>query len=174
LLSLEYLHFHVVKRSKVGPNSGVCLSKMREALAIDGQPLEVECPYSDARDESWCPSRPVGAIWTRRSRICAGAPSEILKDALLASRALVVVVRVSRSFHLPDPVSHSVADDGRTDGGLHALLVMGMAKSPTGLIFLVRNSWGREWGADGHAWLPAAYVDARAVSVVSIDQEDGE
>ena len=41
--------------------------------------------------------------------------------------------------------------------GGHAVLLVGyddLKKS-----FLVRNSWGKEWGIDGHFWMPYSFAD---------------
>jgi hypothetical protein len=151
LLSPEYLHFHAARRSGVGLSAGVGVVRIREALSVEGQPSEMECPYSDARDESWVPPSGLTAIWTRGSRLRNGTPSAVLEAALLAKRAHVLVLRISRSFHLPDSTSHMIVEDA--------------------LAFVARNSWGPAWGIEGHAWLPSQYVDSRAVDIIEIEQE---
>ena len=171
LLSPEYLHFHAARRSGVGLSAGVGVVRIREALSVEGQPSEMECPYSDARDESWVPPSGLTAIWTRGSRLRNGTPSAVLEAALLAKRAHVLVLRISRSFHLPDSTSHMIVEDGGKDGRLHAVLVIGMAPIGDALAFVARNSWGPAWGIEGHAWLPSQYVDSRAVDIIEIEQE---
>jgi C1A family cysteine protease len=81
----------------------------------------------------------------------------------------VLVLRISRSFHAPDPSSNLVHDDGGKDRRLHAVVIVGMASVAGSTAFLARNSWGTGWGQDGHAWLPLSYVDARAVDVVQVE-----
>jgi len=51
----------------------------------------------------------------------------------------------------------------RVEGG-HAVVVIGFddkkkIKNDTGA-FLIRNSWGQEWGVNGYGWLPYSYVEA--------------
>ncbi len=169
LLSADYLHFHATKRAHVRLNDGVGLSSVREALECDGQPLEEECPYSAARSDSWAPRSNFTAIWTRESTVRTGTPSGVLTAALGIQRAHVLVLCISRSFHAPDRKSHLVTEDGGKDRRLHAVVVVGMAIINGDSAFLARNSWGPGWGNEGHAWLPAAYIDARAVKVIEIE-----
>jgi hypothetical protein len=171
LLAPDYLHFHAARRAGVGLNAGVDLGSALEALGTDGQPLEAECPYADNREESWTPPSEVSAVWTRASTQLVGTASEILEGALLAKRAHLVVLRISRSFHMPDPISHAVKEDGGTDRRLHAVVIVGLTLAGGATSFLARNSWGTGWGQDGHAWLPRSYVDARAVEVVELEAE---
>lgn len=168
-LAPEYLHFHAARRASVSLNAGVGLESMRQALLLDGQPLEVECAYSETREDSWTPPSTFSAIWTRRSTTANGTASDILSNAVIAKRAHVLVLRISRSFHAPDPGSHVVREDGGKDRRLHAVLIVGMAPVAGTNAFLARNSWGTGWGQDGHAWLPFSYVDARAVNVVEVE-----
>ncbi len=168
LLSAEFLHFQAARRSATGLNTAVSVAKMQEALRIDGQPLEAECPYADPRSESWRPPTRLVSIRKRKSRLCRGIASAVLSDALGRSAAHVLVVRITRSFFAPDPRSHMVPEDGSTVG-LHAVVVVGKADLNGAPSFLIRNSWGEAWGIQGHAWLAASYVDARATHVIGLD-----
>jgi C1A family cysteine protease len=78
---------------------------------------------------------------------------------------------MSRSFYTPDRATHIVAEDGSRDRQLHAVLIVGMVPTQTGLDFLARNSWGPAWGARGHAWLPATYADSRGVEIIEVEAE---
>lgn len=169
LLAPEYLHFHAAQLAGVSQNAAVGVRSVRTALESEGQPLESECPYSDCRPESWTPPSGYSAIWTRRSGIADGNPSSVLSDALVNGRAPVLVFRVSRSFHAPAPSSHVVQEDGGYDRRLHAVLIVGEGQVASSTAFLARNSWGRGWGEDGHAWLPDSYVNARASEIVEVE-----
>jgi hypothetical protein len=172
LLAPEYLHFHAARRASVSLNAAVGLTSTRDALENDGQPLENECPYAATREESWTPPSKFSAIWTRTSTPLVGKASEILTIALLAKRADVLVLRISRSFHAPDPTLHVVHEDGGKDRRLHAVVIVGMAPVAGTTSFLARNSWGTEWGEDGYAWLPSSYVDARAIEIVELEAQE--
>ena len=46
----------------------------------------------------------------------------------------------------------------------HALVVVGYGEYPDGeSSFLVRNSWGDQWGDNGHAWLTPSFIKERTV-----------
>ena len=169
LLAPDYVHYHAARRAGVSLNAGVGLGSMRDALLKDGQPFEDECPYASSRENSWSPPPKLSAIWTRASTLLIGKASEILMRAVLAKRAHVLVLRISRSFHAPDPESHAVLDDGGKDRRLHAVVIVGVAHIAGTTSFLARNSWGTAWGQDGHAWLPGSYIDARAVNIVEVE-----
>lgn len=111
LLSPEYLHFHAARRANVVISAGVGLGSVRQALSLDGQPLEGECPYSDTRPESWVPPSQFSVIWTRNSKVISGKASEVLIEALITQRPRVLVFRVSRSFHMPKCASNTAWDE---------------------------------------------------------------
>lgn len=42
--------------------------------------------------------------------------------------------------------------------GGHAMCILGFEKRPGGLVFEVRNSWGKRWRDQGHGWLTEDYI----------------
>lgn len=44
-----------------------------------------------------------------------------------------------------------------TSLGGHCMVVVGVRRSPN-LQFYIRNSWGKSWGIDGHAWFDGSYL----------------
>jgi Papain family cysteine protease len=167
LLSAEYLHFHATRRAGVPLNAGVGIEPTRDALRLNGQPLERECAYAVPRDDGWIPPQ-MTTVWKRDSSLVPGQPSKVLALALRDGRADVLVLGISRSFFVPDAKLHLVTEDGASDRQLHAVVVVGLASLGGVLSFLVRNSWGTTWGLEGHAWLAATYVDARAREIIAI------
>jgi C1A family cysteine protease len=53
--------------------------------------------------------------------------------------------------------------DERTLGG-HAVVAIGYKHIRGQLYFECRNSWGPDWGDDGHFWLPASYVTSSSLA----------
>jgi hypothetical protein len=169
LFSADYLHFFATKRANVSVNDGVGISAAREALELDGQPLESACPYAAPRPSGWTPTASIAPIWKRDSSLCVGGPSDVLNEAVANGRIHVLVLRISRSFFQPEPGSHLVAEDGDTVRRLHAVAVVGASTVAGVPAFLARNSWGTGWGLEGHAWVPLTYVDARAIEIVAME-----
>jgi hypothetical protein len=60
------------------------------------------------------------------------------------------------SWVIPDfrPVSPSLKPPG------HAILLSGYTSRPSGLYFLIHNSWSEGWGERGYAWISAATLRA--------------
>jgi len=172
LLSPEYLHFHASKRAAVSLNEAVSVAQIREALRLDGQPLEVACPYSDRRNNSWKPPVQLASLWRHDSNAYSGVPSSLLSHALLAGHCPVLVLEISRSFHYPDPATANILEDGRDEKRYHAVLAVALTGAAGGDAFMVRNSWGDGWGFAGHAWLSSAYVNKRTISILAIGWEN--
>lgn len=50
----------------------------------------------------------------------------------------------------PDPATHIIRPTGRVAGG-HAYVLNGVSRARG--LFRVKNSWGRDWGSYGRAWI---------------------
>jgi C1A family cysteine protease len=62
--------------------------------------------------------------------------------------------RASRRGRVPTPNPETEA--GRTEHGRHAMLCVGYSDSRQ--VFIVRNSWGADWGDYGYCYIPYAYM----------------
>lgn len=62
--------------------------------------------------------------------------------------------RASRRGRVPTPNPETEA--GRTEHGRHAMLCVGYSDSRQ--VFIVRNSWGVDWGDYGYCYIPYAYM----------------
>jgi hypothetical protein len=167
LFSPDYLHYHATQLAGVSVNAGVSVPRICTALRSEGQPTESACPYSDQRPDLWSPPT-LAPLWRCDSSLASGRASATLEGSLRAGVVNVLTLRISRSFHFPDPATYLVKEDGRNERRFHAVAVVGMGKTRGDVAFLARNSWGSRWGDAGHAWLPASYVDARVTAVVAM------
>jgi hypothetical protein len=83
------------------------------------------------------------------------SPGQVMY-ALASGFPVVVGIQISLAWQtltedtLPPP-------GGPTVGG-HAVALVGYRQTDSGVEFLMRNSWGESWGADGYAWMPAAWI----------------
>lgn len=164
-LSVEFLHFHATRRQGDPPSGGATGPSVRAALAGDGQPHEVVCPYqSTAPSSSWLPPK-ASPIMKATSSTSSGATA--ILAALRRGSPSVATFRMSSSFRRPDPATHIVSDGGDHVAN-HALVVVGVREEDVMPSFLVRNSWGPHWGLEGHAWVPAAYLESRIIEVFGV------
>jgi len=83
-----------------------------------------------------------------------------------AGRAVLLGIRLYATWFQTGPGGAiGLPAEGAADLGGHAVLVVGHRTDGT---FVVRNSWGVDWGDGGYGYLPAAYVDAHGVEAWSL------
>lgn len=180
-LSVEFLHWSAKQRDGFGlSEEGTTLEAAVAALAEAGQPPEIMWPYDDTRDQraaSYCPSDEVvkDASCRRVLRGTAlGLVSTIVQTVLAAGTPVLLGLRLFSTWHYLE------ADDAKIRQpppelqplGGHAVLVVGFGELSTevGRHFLIRNSWGADWGQNGYAFLPYDYVDAHAIAIWQLSE----
>ena len=150
--------------------------QIRDAIAATqklGAPLESLWPYRESRFKI----KPPAAAYSDalKHQIIQAYKAETLDDvktALSLDLPVIFGVPVYRSLMDLSYFDYTVqmpAKNERSVGG-HCMTVVGYRNSDSMLI--VRNSWGRNWGRDGHCLLPFAYwvkfqrqTDAWVISV---------
>lgn len=173
-LSCEYLFYRTQRRFNRSFEAGASLSEMRVGLEEDGQPVENDWPYLDQLPEDIDQYGPpiVSTVYRRRSERHAVSLGEI-EQALLAGVPVLAVITLSDAFYTPDPngVIVPVPGDPPDPTRLHALVLTGVATLNDERHFLVRNSWGKDWGLAGYAWLSAPFLQPRLDHAVILKEE---
>ena len=76
-------------------------------------------------------------------------------------------LRLTNSFYTP--VDGIVADEAVSlNNVLHAVAIVGLGWIDSDPYFLIRNSWGADWGLVGNAWLSSKYIDAHSICVMEV------
>jgi hypothetical protein len=104
--------------------------------------------------------------------VIADAPerdAEIMK-LLAAGEAVYLSVDMAINWSIAGPGGFhgEVLPPPQAYYGSHALLAQGYRTTPTGVQFLVQNSWGTNWGQSGFVWIPEDIFKSRVRAVYRI------
>jgi hypothetical protein len=173
-LSCEFAFYHAQRRAGRSPSSGAVLPAMLMALKNDGQPVEGDWPYLDALPadiDTYGPPKKV-TVFRRDGEPRPDGLDEIVAQ-LDAGRPSLVLMMISDSFYLPDAEGVVRAPSGETPDPTrrHAVVAIGHGQMDGIRAVLVRNSWGADWGVEGHAWLPESFIAPRLTRVALLTEE---
>lgn len=138
-------------------DSGAMLADGMGCLQAYGICLEADLPYSANPAEAPTPKAEQDAIAFRVGLPCQVDWSDArnVKAVLAASRPVAIGFSVYESFEEFTGNDGKVVlaeNEGEFLGG-HAVLVVGY----DAFGWIVRNSWGAGWGADGYCFMPYGY-----------------
>ncbi|MGY3170770.1 hypothetical protein ACVWYU_000143 [Pseudomonas sp. TE12234] len=151
------------------PGDGVQAAAAAEASKV-GHAREADFPYR--ADE---PAVPLEALpdalelFGHPIRFFNAAVDELI-DSIRMGVPVGLALRLTYEFYAPVdgiiPFSHSVVPGAMQ----HAVVTVGLGVDALGEAwFLIRNSWGEEWGQQGHAWIPAEYIAVHATCAFGVE-----
>lgn len=173
-LSTEHLYFNAVQRTPGrDPHGGVNIPTCIAALAGDGQCAEVGWPYLDAAPASdrWMAPATATPSFKRLSEASPNSVATITAE-LDGERSVVIALLLGERFYAPGSGGVIVPGPGDADTDYHAVLAVGHGRDESQRYLLVRNSWGGEWGLDGHAWVAASYLEPRLYALACFPTEE--
>ncbi len=146
-------------------DDGVFLRAVAHQLRTIGVVEERYLPYHDTLEAVFTP--PKLNLYTMASnyriegfyRISAQGTAKLdaIELAIRANHPVVSAAPVDQAF-MNYRGGGQVFGPPTTSLGMHAMLFVGVREVGGKRQFLRRNSWGRAWGDDGHAWCNEAYV----------------
>jgi hypothetical protein len=168
-LSEAFLHWACKSRDGLRPRAGTTLQALDGALTVAGQARADLWPCDPANEPDtpgYGPSAAASADAATRllspGRIVPPTPAALV-SVLDAHVAPVLGLRVFRAFY--EARSGTLIDlppgNPRSLGG-HAVTVVGY-EDATDLEFLIRNSWGTNWGTNGYGRLSRRYLEAHGL-----------
>jgi hypothetical protein len=154
-LSEEALYY-LAKMIDADGRPGTSPRSVGHALAKTGQPEASLWPYDPTlTDVDPLPAPPVRALdpsgLLKASLRPSGPEFDDLQTVLCAGFGVILGIDVWPGLYMPvgDTMPAPNATDLLGDG--HAVLLVGIDEQ--GRRLLIRNSWGKTWGASGHAWM---------------------
>ena len=166
-LSPEYLYRSAAQKTPGWlPHAGVPLGAAL-AAATAGQPVETDYPYQAVE-----PTLPITPL--PESLALYGVPVQYYStnvaqviQVLRNNLPIGLGLELTNSFYRPVNGVIGFETDIRPDE-LHAVTAVGLGWEHGNPYFLIRNSWGVDWGIHGNAWLPATYAHAHALCTFGV------
>jgi hypothetical protein len=165
MLSTEYAHYSACTRMpSFQPHLGTSGSAMLDALALDGQPPEEEWPYLAELPSDLTQYRPPNHVsgLLRHFGEQLSTLDEV-ERALSGRRPVIMGLALSISFFRLSSAAILPADSDQNVVGTHAVLAVGLFSNGGDKGYLIRNSWGTKWGANGHGFVLRSYIEPRTL-----------
>jgi hypothetical protein len=146
-------------------DGGVYLRAVAHQLRAVGVVEERYMPYRDSLDAVLAP--PSLSLYTMASnnrigsfyRIVSAGPAKLdeIELAVRANHPVISSAPVGPEFVAYRGGGQVFGPPAQSEG-LHAMIIVGVRRVGQRRQFLRRNSWGKAWGDDGHAWCDQDYV----------------
>lgn len=166
-LSPEYAYLAAVYQSPSWqPNTGL---DVRVAVSATNTGLPEECDYPYQQDEPAhpLPALPVGLSLYGPQLTFLQKDLSVVRDRLAAGEPVGTLIALTPSFMCPK--NGIVMFEAGTYQGLHAVVIVGFGLDQAGQeYYLICNSWGHSWGIEGHAWLPAIYLEHHSTCIYGV------
>ncbi len=157
-LSPAFLYWHTRNRSgATNADSGASLYDAISTASELGVALEALCPFSDEQFSTQPTQAANDDAADRRATAAFNVPRDIkaIKEALASGFPVAVSLKVNKKMGANS--AYITAPNPDDPGlGYHAMVVVGY--NDRGNIFIVRNSWGRDWADNGYCYMPYRYL----------------
>jgi len=169
-LSAEYLTYYCQKHDCVNDFlAGFGVNTVSSVLTSNGQPSETFHPY--VKKELTSAVRPpvLGSEPVFFGKLVDDTLDIVSLIECLDNTGVVLIgMKVTKDF-LDVTSSDFIVSDTKGFFGLHAMVVIGYGDYNNKRVFLVRNSWGIDWGYQGHAWVSDDYLTKHCMMMARVE-----
>jgi hypothetical protein len=160
-LSAEFLYQHAGAITPGWATGGpLPLAPALTVAKTPGQPLETDFPYQPTFASTVAaPVAPIGAAMYSSTLREIDRKSDVIIGELQNGHVVGLVIDIT--ITMTSPVNGVVTFSPLIlPNNAHAVIAVGLGETADGKQYVrIRNSWGANWGQQGHAWLPIEYID---------------
>ncbi|CAI3805408.1 C1 family peptidase [Rheinheimera sp. MM224] len=166
-LSVEFLAYHAyLKEGHSDYDNGLTTRSVIDTLKHIGQPDETSLPYDIEADAPKVPPQSLSGRY--RVHSCESFDFTSSIDGQL-DKGVVTVACISLPDAFRTITSPFMLDEEDDHVGFHAVVVVGIGLLSSGSkYYLIRNSWGPEWGDKGHCWLSENFINKRTIALLEV------
>jgi C1A family cysteine protease len=157
-----------VMEGTVSEDSGAEIRDGIKSVAQLGAPPETSWPY----DVTKFSKKPTAKVYSQAKKHLALRYARVLQDTVPLQTVLAGGEAISFGFTVYSSFETDVGSDGivpmpqpneKVLGG-HAVVAIGYKQIKGQLYFECRNSWGTDWGDEGHFWMPSSYITSSSLA----------
>ncbi|KAL1525176.1 hypothetical protein AB1Y20_020046 [Prymnesium parvum] len=148
--------------AKKPKDEGMTLSGAIEAMQLKGAPLERTYPF----DLTLVNAKPTeeAFVEARKFKVSASRSVNVdldeMRRCLAEGHPIIFGLKLTKAFFNPPRSGRMKTpnpdDPQSAEHGMHAMLIVGYMDREQ--VFIVRNSWGENWGVGGYCYVPYDYA----------------
>ena len=147
-----------------GQDCGAILSLVLQSISNQGICDEKIWPYVESKKLQRPPQNAYTDAEQHKISNYAHVPTDLAtwKSVLAEGYPIIFGVKIYSSFQTPRNGRISMPRGNDQDLGGHAMLCVGY--SDPDRVFIVRNSWGHQWGDEGYCYIPYDYMMSNSLN----------